>query len=114
MYFKACIYVVYRFGALYTYFLKYIILMYAFFRCTALCTGVLREMGVTAVLNAAQGSMTDWNYVNTKEIYYSGLGIQFLGTNIYKDSQDCFTKLQFLHGFGIRRHQILGDPRMKM
>ena len=24
-------------------------------------------MGVTAVLNAAQGSMTDWNYVNTKD-----------------------------------------------
>ena len=36
-------------------------------------------MGVTAVLNAAQGSMTDWNYVNTKAIYYTGVGIQFLG-----------------------------------
>ena len=36
-------------------------------------------MGVTAVLNAAQGSMSDWNYVNTKDIYYTGVGIQFLG-----------------------------------
>ncbi len=36
-------------------------------------------MGVTAVLNAAQGSMSDWNYVNTKDVYYSGVGIDFLG-----------------------------------
>ena len=50
-----------------------------FYRSTALCIGHLREMGVTAVLNAAQGSMTDWNYVNTKAIYYTGVGIQFLG-----------------------------------
>jgi len=46
---------------------------------TALCIGQLREMGVTAVLNAAQGSMADWSYVNTKAIYYTGVGIQFLG-----------------------------------
>ena len=51
----------------------------AFYRSTALCIGHLREMGVTAVLNAAQGSMTDWSYVNTKAIYYTGVGIQFLG-----------------------------------
>ena len=36
-------------------------------------------MGVTAVLNAAQGSMSDWNYVNTKATYYTGVGINFLG-----------------------------------
>ena len=36
-------------------------------------------MGVTAVLNAAQGSMTDWNYVNTKDIFYTGVGMEFLG-----------------------------------
>ena len=53
--------------------------MHFFYRSTALCIGHLREMGVTAVLNAAQGSMTDWNYVNTKAIYYTGVGIQFLG-----------------------------------
>ena len=52
---------------------------YPFSRATALCTGRLREMGVTGVLNAAQGSMTDWSYVNTKEIYYTGVGITFLG-----------------------------------
>ena len=36
-------------------------------------------MGVTAVLNAAQGTMADWNYVNTKESYYSRCNIKFLG-----------------------------------
>ena len=36
-------------------------------------------MAVTAVLNAAYGSMSDWNYVNTKAIYYTGVGIEFLG-----------------------------------
>ena len=29
--------------------------------------------------HATQGSMTDWSYVNTKAIYYTGVGIQFLG-----------------------------------
>ena len=52
---------------------------YFLFRSTALCTGLLREMGITGVLNAAQGSMTDWSYVNTKETYYTGVQIQFLG-----------------------------------
>jgi len=46
---------------------------------TALCIGNLQEMAVTAVLNAAYGSMSDWNYVNTKAIYYTGVGIEFLG-----------------------------------
>lgn len=46
---------------------------------TALCIGLLKEMGVTGVVNAAQGVMCDWNYVNTKESYYSGKGISFLG-----------------------------------
>lgn len=36
-------------------------------------------MGVTAVLNAAQGSMQGWNYVNTKESYYTRCNIQFFG-----------------------------------
>ena len=52
---------------------------FTIYRSTALCIGHLREMGVTAVLNAAQGSMTDWNYVNTKAIYYTGVGIEFFG-----------------------------------
>ena len=36
------------------------------FRSTALCVSVLKDLGVTAVLNAAMGDMPDWNYVNTK------------------------------------------------
>ncbi len=39
---------------------------------------MLKKLGVTAVLNAAQGEMTDWNYVNTKQSYYSGKGIRSL------------------------------------
>eukprot|EP00092_Neocalanus_flemingeri_P073249 GFUD01090331.1.p1 GENE.GFUD01090331.1~~GFUD01090331.1.p1 ORF type:complete len:248 (-),score=69.56 GFUD01090331.1:182-859(-) len=46
---------------------------------TALCTSVLKDLGVTAVLNAAQGDLEGWSVVNTKEFYYSGKGIQFLG-----------------------------------
>ena len=34
---------------------------------------------MTAVLNAAQGNLEGWSVVNTKESYYTGVGIQFLG-----------------------------------
>ena len=44
-----------------------------------MCIRILKDLGVTAVVNAAQGSMTDWNYVNTKESYYAGANIDFLG-----------------------------------
>ena len=36
-------------------------------------------MGVTGVLNAAQGSMSGWSYVNTKASFYSRCNIRFLG-----------------------------------
>jgi len=36
-------------------------------------------MGVTGVLNAAQGTMSGWSYVNTKESYYTRCNIKFLG-----------------------------------
>ena len=52
---------------------------FTFYRSTALCIGQLRDLGVTAVLNAAQGSMSDWNYVNTKAPYYTTVGMKFLG-----------------------------------
>ena len=42
-----------------------------------MCLRVLEGLGVTAVLNAAQGEMTDWNYVNTKASYYSGKSIRY-------------------------------------
>ena len=40
---------------------------------------ILRELGVTAVLNAAQGNLEGWSMVNTKESFYSPHNIQFLG-----------------------------------
>ncbi|CAG0899138.1 unnamed protein product [Darwinula stevensoni] len=49
---------------------------------TALCTSGLREMGITHVLNAAQGRRTTDGYdgyVNTNAFYYSHAGIAFLG-----------------------------------
>jgi hypothetical protein len=36
---------------------------------------VLKDLKVTAVLNAAQGSMEDWNYVNTGPAYYQAVGM---------------------------------------
>ena len=44
-----------------------------------MCLNMLRAYGVTAVLNAAQGEMSDWNYINTKASYYSRDNIRFLG-----------------------------------
>lgn len=46
---------------------------------TAICIRVLKDLGITAVLNAAQGDMDNWSYVNTKEHYYAGTGIEFMG-----------------------------------
>ena len=39
----------------------------------------MKDLGVTAVLNAAQGDLEGWSVVNTKESYYTRVGIQFLG-----------------------------------
>ena len=45
-----------------------------------MCIRLLKDLGVTAVLNAAHGKMSDWNYVNTGEAYYKGSVIKrFLG-----------------------------------
>ena len=51
-------------------------------RPTALCTSGLHELGVTHVLNAAQGRRTDDGYdgfVNTNAFYYGRAGIAFFG-----------------------------------
>ena len=50
-----------------------------------MCLRVLEGLGVTAVLNAAQGEMTDWNYVNTKASYYAGKGIRQECTFLTRD-----------------------------
>ncbi|TRY71164.1 hypothetical protein TCAL_15050 [Tigriopus californicus] len=44
-----------------------------------MCIHILKDLGIGAVLNTAQGNMTDWSYVNTKASYYQNTGIQFLG-----------------------------------
>jgi hypothetical protein len=45
-------------------------------------------MKVTAVLNAAQGSMEDWNYVNTGPAYYQAVGMGMYGqANFFQTPQ---------------------------
>ena len=55
------------------------VLFWSIYRSTALSIKLLKSFGVTAVLNAAQGEMSDWNYINTKASYYSRDNIRFLG-----------------------------------
>ena len=43
------------------------------------CFRILKDLGVTAVLNAAQGNLEGWSLVNTKEGFYRPHGIRFLG-----------------------------------
>lgn len=53
--------------------------VFLIFSPTALCTAVLRRIGVTHVLNAAQGKEKGCGQVNTTPGFYSDSGIQFLG-----------------------------------
>ncbi|XP_035226324.1 dual specificity protein phosphatase 3-like [Stegodyphus dumicola] len=46
---------------------------------TAMCTSLLKRMGITHVLNAAQGKEKSCGQVNTWSGFYSQSGIQFLG-----------------------------------
>ncbi|XP_015795340.1 dual specificity protein phosphatase 3 isoform X1 [Tetranychus urticae] len=46
---------------------------------TALCTSLLRRLGITHVLNAAWGKSRSLNLVNTNESFYRDAGIEFMG-----------------------------------
>lgn len=46
---------------------------------TALCTGLLRRLGVTHVLNAAMGKERQYCLINTSQSFYKSSGIQFHG-----------------------------------
>ncbi|GFX25367.1 dual specificity protein phosphatase 3 [Trichonephila clavipes] len=48
-------------------------------RPTAMCTSLLKRMGITHVLNAAQGKEKNCGLVNTWPGFYTQSGIQFLG-----------------------------------
>lgn len=50
---------------------------------TALCTSLLRSLGVTHVLNAACGKERSLNLINTSSRFYRESGIQFLGIEAY-------------------------------
>lgn len=50
---------------------------------TALCTSLLRRMGITHVLNAAQGKNRDLCLVNTSEEFYHDTGISYFGIEAF-------------------------------
>lgn len=50
---------------------------------TALCTSLLRSLGVTHVLNAACGKERSLNLINTSSRFYRESGIKFLGIEAY-------------------------------
>lgn len=50
-----------------------------YYRPTALCTAVLKRLGITHVLNAAQGREKGCGQVNTTSGFYLNSGINFLG-----------------------------------
>lgn len=53
------------------------------FRPTALCTALLKRLGVTHVLNAAQGKMRKAGQVNTWPGFYTPSGIKFHGVEAF-------------------------------
>lgn len=72
------------------------------YRSTALCIRILKDLGITAVVNCAQGEMTDWNYVNTKASYYSGANVRFFGIPAidlkhYPINQHFYKAAEFIH-----------------
>lgn len=46
---------------------------------TALCTGMLNRLGITHVVNAAEGKEKNHGYVNTSAAFYEHAGIRYLG-----------------------------------
>ncbi|XP_067127991.1 dual specificity protein phosphatase 3-like [Centruroides vittatus] len=50
---------------------------------TAMCTSLLRRLGITHVLNAAQGKNRDLCLVNTSEEFYRDSGINYFGIEAF-------------------------------
>lgn len=78
------------------------------YRKTALELDGLRDLGITHVLNAAEGK---WNNVLTGADYYNGMDIQYYGVEAddkpsFNISQYFFTAAQFIH-------EALSHPQSK-
>lgn len=58
---------------------------------TALCTSLLRSIGVTHVLNAACGKDRSLNLINTSKGFYRESGIKFLGIEAYDMPSFCLS-----------------------
>ena len=46
-------------------------------------TGFLRKMGITHVLNTAEGVWTDHSFVDLTSAYYEGTGIEYQGLQLW-------------------------------
>lgn len=75
-------------------------------RKTALERPGLRELGITHVLNAAEGK---WNNVLTGAEYYSDMNIQYFG--VEADDKPSFNISQFFCPATQFIHQALGQPQ---
>lgn len=75
-------------------------------RKTALERPGLRELGITHVLNAAEGK---WNNVLTGASYYSDMDIQYYG--VEADDKPTFNISQFFHPAAQFIHEALGHPQ---
>lgn len=76
-----------------------------FFRKTALERPGLSDLGITHVLNAAEGK---WNNVLTGADYYSDMNIQYYG--IEADDKPTFNISQFFHPAAQFIHEALSQP----
>ena len=68
------------------------------------CCRVLKELGVTAVLNAAHGSMEDWDYVKTGPAYYQAVGMGRSGSRHGKVREKAWVGLVVGMGWSGSRH----------
>lgn len=76
------------------------------FRKTALEHPGLRDLGITHVLNAAEGK---WNNVLTGADYYSDMNIRYYG--IEADDKPSFNISQFFHPAAQFIHEALSHPQ---
>lgn len=96
-------------GAAYTHFDQVWPSVYIGDEKTALERPHLKELGVTHVLNAAEGK---WNNVLTGADYYSDLGIQYFG--VEADDKPTFNISQFFDPATEFIHEALSQPQNKV
>lgn len=77
-------------------------------RKTALERPGLRDLGVTHILNAAEGK---WNNVLSGADYYNGMNIQYYG--VEADDKPTFNISQYFYPAAEFIHEALSQPQSK-